>query len=350
MSGSSVRLVSAAGRILSLCREAQDSRVLRREVLAVLRRTVGFDAYAWLLTDPVTTVGSSPLADVPCGPELPESIRLKYLSPTNRWTSLASGRAASLAASAVGEDDDERHWRAFLARYGIDDIASIVFRDGTGCWGFLDLWRSGRHFDETELRRLEAVLRPLAGGLRQCQRAAFETSSASASAGPAVLLLSPKLKVSHQTEASDAFLRALLPTEVDRGPVPATAYNVGAQLLAVEAGVDDHLPVTRVALESGQWLTFRAARLRPAPDGSDSDIAVTIENTTSRDRIEMYCHVHGLSQREREVLTCLADGDDTRTISGRLYIAEFTVQDHLKSVFDKTGVRSRRLLIARAAG
>ena len=47
---------------------------------------VPFDAYAWLLTDPQTSVGSSPLADVPCLPELPRLIRLKYLTEVNRWT------------------------------------------------------------------------------------------------------------------------------------------------------------------------------------------------------------------------------------------------------------------------
>jgi hypothetical protein len=52
-------------------------------VLAVLRLAIGFDAYVWLLTDPETLVGSAPLADVPCLPELPRLIRLKYLTTVN---------------------------------------------------------------------------------------------------------------------------------------------------------------------------------------------------------------------------------------------------------------------------
>jgi hypothetical protein len=43
---------------------------LRGRVLAVLREVIDFDAYAWLLTDPVTAVGAAPLAEVPCLTEL----------------------------------------------------------------------------------------------------------------------------------------------------------------------------------------------------------------------------------------------------------------------------------------
>jgi hypothetical protein len=64
--------------ITRICRGEADARTLRLEVLDAIRRAVGFDAYAWLLTDPETSVGSSPLADVPCLPQLPQLIRLKY--------------------------------------------------------------------------------------------------------------------------------------------------------------------------------------------------------------------------------------------------------------------------------
>ena len=56
-----------------MCLLAPDARALRLAVLPELRRVVGFDAYAWLVTDPATAVGASPLADVPWLPELPGS-------------------------------------------------------------------------------------------------------------------------------------------------------------------------------------------------------------------------------------------------------------------------------------
>jgi hypothetical protein len=70
---------------MRLCGSLADARrTLRLELLEELRRMVLFDAYAWVLTDPETSVGSSPLADVPCLPELPR--RLKYLTEVNRCT------------------------------------------------------------------------------------------------------------------------------------------------------------------------------------------------------------------------------------------------------------------------
>jgi hypothetical protein len=54
-----------------ICGSAGDARTLRLQLVAEIRQVVGFEAYAWLLTDPETSVGSSPLADVPCLPELP---------------------------------------------------------------------------------------------------------------------------------------------------------------------------------------------------------------------------------------------------------------------------------------
>lgn len=56
--------VQVRDRILKICGRPRDARTLRMKLLEEVRTVVGFDAYAWLLTDPETAVGTSPLADV----------------------------------------------------------------------------------------------------------------------------------------------------------------------------------------------------------------------------------------------------------------------------------------------
>src|ERR1700728_788128 len=97
-------------RVARICESAADGRTLRLRLLEEIRRAVSFDAYAWLLTDPETSVGSAPLADVPCLPELPRLIALKYLTSVNRWTSMITP-VASLHQVTGGDLARSLIWR-----------------------------------------------------------------------------------------------------------------------------------------------------------------------------------------------------------------------------------------------
>src|SRR5215471_16017251 len=137
------QLHRVAARIDRIAYDCNDGRVLRVALLEEISRHVAFDAFAWLLTDPETEVGSDPLADVPCLPELPKLIRLKYSTEVNRWTHLTVP-VGRLQADSGGHPERSLMWRELLSDYDVSGIASIVFRDRFGCWGFLDLWRIRR--------------------------------------------------------------------------------------------------------------------------------------------------------------------------------------------------------------
>jgi len=56
---------------------------------------------------------------------------------------------------------------------------------------------------------------------------------------------------------------------------------------------------------------------------------------------------YGLSPRERAVTRLVARGLATTAIGAELHLSPWTVQDHLKAIFGKVGVRSRGELVAR---
>jgi DNA-binding CsgD family transcriptional regulator len=340
-------------RIVRICDSVGDARALRLQLLGEIRQVVSFDAYAWLLTDPETSVGSAPLADVPCLEELPRLIRLKYLTEVNRWTTLRSAPVALLQEATGGDPSRSLLWRELLGRCGVGDVASLVFRDRFGCWGFLDLWRSGTpaRFHPAEAAYLAGIADPVTLALRRSQaNALVACPSRGARLGPVVLLLSPDLEVRGQTPETQEYLRMLVPPAGDRPPIPASAYNVAAQLLAVEASVDRNLPSARVHLLDGLWVTLRAARIGDDEPGEERAIAVTIEETSPPERVALFVRAFGFSARETELLGHLVSGTDTRELARRMFLSEHTVQDHLKSIFAKTSARNRRTLLSRALG
>jgi DNA-binding CsgD family transcriptional regulator len=124
---------------------------------------------------------------------------------------------------------------------------------------------------------------------------------------------------------------------------------VAAALRAAERGVPGPVPPTsRVPLRTGGWLELHASWLQGPP--GDDRISVVVQPARAPDTIPLLLAAHGLTPREAEVARLVLRGAPTAEIVGALYISPYTVQDHLKSVFDKVGVRSRRDLAARLMG
>lgn len=323
-------------------------------LLDEIRQVVGFDFYAWLLTDPETGVGSTPLAHTPNLADLPQLIRLKYGTEVNRWSRLADPPVALLQEATRGDPAQSLLWRELLSGYDIGDVASVAFSDRFGCWSFLDLWRAGAasRFSAEETAFLVAITPAVTRALRQAQADTFVgTASRDARrAGPVVLLLSGKLEVLAQTPDTQEYLRLIVPPPEGHHPIPSSAYNVAAQLLALEAGVDQNPAWGRLHLSGGLWVTASAARIGDRMPLGERDIAVTIEETSPIDRVAVFARAFGLAAREVELLGHLVAGCDTRELARRMNLSEHTVQDYLKSVFAKTSTNSRRTLLLRALG
>ena len=121
-------------------------------------------------------------------------------------------------------------------------------------------------------------------------------------------------------------------------------WSTIGRLIAAEAGEDPERPVRiRVRAADGSWAVIEAARL----DDPDRAIAVTVHAAGIDEILGLVCRAYDLSNRERELVTLIAQGDDTHAIAERMFISRYTVQDHLKSIFDKLGVHSRLELLTR---
>ena len=146
------------------------------------------------------------------------------------------------------------------------------------------------------------------------------------------------------TDAAGERWLAQLGADGPDAPVPSV---VAAVARWARRGIDDQRPLparAHVRTPGGSWLVVRGSAL--GGDGH-ARAAVTIEPARAHDLAPLIADAYELTERERAITRLVAHGLATRAIVGRLHVSPWTVQDHLKSIFEKVGVRTRGELVAR---
>jgi DNA-binding CsgD family transcriptional regulator len=319
----------------------------RRAAIAELRRAIGFARWCWPLTDPDTGLAMSGIGEFDFAPSLPRLVALEEQGDiTSKPQLIVGGRPTSaLSAATRGDLAQSRRWRECLRPYGIGDEVMTVCRDQYGCWGSVELMRDSddKPFHEDEVRLLDA-LAPTLGALarrglvRSWNGHAVDTRARP----PGTLILGGDLSPTAWTAPLNDWVRDLGPAGL-----PPAVHEIGARVLTPPELAHRLPPRVRLRTRSGQWSVIEGARLE-----GDASLraAITIRRATGDEVFDLLCKAHGLTPRERQLVSRVRGGLSTTQLAGALGISRYTVQDHLKAVFDKTGVRSRRALMSHLAG
>jgi DNA-binding CsgD family transcriptional regulator len=347
----------ATERARSRCREqldlladsAQDVDALRREVIAELKRTIGFERWCAPLVDPDTLISHTGIAETDHIAELPRlQVNDASLRELNNGVALARNRERVGVLSSVtgGDLARSRRWRESLERYGTGDELRVVAADERGCWGRFDLWRDrdDRPFDAHDAQLLRDVSGILGRGMRRAT-VGLRDQAPAAPLETGVLIIGSDLQPRGGTPPIYAWFRALNPSAMPYpGGIPSLVWSTIGRLIAAEAGEDPERPIRiRVRAADGSWAVVETARL----DDPDHGFVVSVHAAGIDEILGLVCRAYGLSNRERELVLLITQGHDTHAIAERMFISRYTVQDHLKSIFDKLGVHSRLGLVTR---
>lgn len=333
-------------RLESVSESSLDCESIRREAIAELQRVIGFDRWCWPLADPETLLPGSGLAEHDFGPAVPRSLELEYSSDDFAAKRvLASGPkpAGSLRGETGGDLARSPRWDEVMRPVGIGDVAAAACRDAFGCWGWIEAYRDGadRPFEEQDVDFLASVGPGLGSALRRTMFA--NDGVVAVPIPPAVIVLDSSLRLVSWTAGARTWIDALPSARLfaQFGMLPSVVYPAATLARTRRSAAGAHALLRAV---DGRWVMIEAAPLEGRRDG---EIAVTLRSATASETFDVLCRAYALSQREREVVAALVAGLDTRAVAQRLFISRHTVQDHLKSVFNKIGIHSRRELLAK---
>ena len=335
---------AARADIVALCHVGLDLPRFVDRASAAIRRAVAFNRSCWHSIDPATHMLTGAVkeqfeAD-------PRFARYECSVPdVNKFSFLALQRrpAGVLRIATGGMVEQSARYRDLLMPLGIADELRVAFMVDGQCWGAVSLYRDGgtSPFDDREADVAATLSEVLGEGVRRALLVR-PPQPETVAGGPGVVLLDDRGQVRSASPTAQAMLADVI--DVGGGPadrLPAAVYAVAAQVRTSDASAQ--LARVTVPTSAGRWLVLHGTRL----PGDEAMTAVIVAVARAAELAPIIVQTYGLSERERDVTELVVRGHSTREVAQRLHLSPHTVQDHLKSIFTKTGVRTRRELVAR---
>lgn len=337
----------ALDKLIALAAQPSSLVGFWQEASAVLATAVPyFDQPCWYTVDPTSLLITSHYnANMPELP--PEWLAMEYYGDdVNQVADVARSPSglSTLHEATQGDPSGSPRWQVNI-QYGGDQELIAALRTSSGeVWGALGLYREkgAAMFDDAEKRWLRAAAPYLADGARRALLVG-EAIDPQGPQPPGLLVLSEDWQVESTTPGVQAALADL--PDGEEGRLPSAVLSVaGRALRAAEDNEPPEVAMARVQTRSGGWVVLHGAVLQT---GTGRRVAVIVEPAHPARITGLLMAAYALTERERDVTRLVLQGGSTAQIAEELVVSPHTVQQHLKSIFDKTGVRSRRDLVGK---
>jgi DNA-binding CsgD family transcriptional regulator len=224
-------------------------------------------------------------------------------------------------------------------------FAALRTRQGD-VWGILGLYREPNQplFTRDEMDFLCEVSPYLAAGARRGLLAG-EVADPEGPEAPGLVVLREDWSVESLTPGVERWLSELPDGDWEaRGRLPPAVLAVAGRALRTAESVDKpgEIALSRVLSRAGRWIALHGEALIAT---SERRVAVIIEPAHPARIASLLMATYGLTEREQDITRLVLQGNATTEIADHLRVTAQTVQQHLKRIFEKTGVHSRRELV-----
>lgn len=335
--------------IAALAARTNDLVSFWQESTEVIARIVPNMEPCWYTLDPASLLITSHFNEsTPQFP--PEWLASEYYDDdVNKLVDVARSTSgiATLHESTDGDPSGSPRWQRNITMGGDQEMIAALRGRGGEVWGALGLYREpGRPlFDEQDLSFVRAVAPHLADGARRALLLGEATDPEGPDA-PGLIVLTDRWEMESATPGVERWLSELPDGDWRAGRLPSAVLAVAGRALRTVRSPDDagEVAVARVLSRSGTWVVLHGASL--ITPGARR-VAVIVEPAHPARITSLLMSAYGLSQREQEVTRLVLQGNSTTDIAAAMVLSAHTVQQHLKAVFDKTGVHSRRDLVGK---
>jgi DNA-binding CsgD family transcriptional regulator len=254
---------------------------------------------------------------------------------------------STLHQATNGEPSRSPRWHANIAFGGDQEMIAALRTRGGQLWGALGLYREADRplFDADEMAFVQTISPALADGVRRALLVG-EASDPETPDAPGMVVLGDNWQPESLSPGVERWLTELPDGAWHAGRLPSAVLAVAGRAARGVRGPADtaEVAVARVLTRSGMWVVLHGV---PLAQTGPLRVAVIVEPAHPARIAPLLMSAYGLSEREQELTRLVLQGFSTAEIAERLVISVHTVQQHLKSVFDKTGVRSRRELVTK---
>jgi DNA-binding CsgD family transcriptional regulator len=310
------------------------------EIVRAFHLVTRFQWCAVMTTDPATLLPSGGVVEGFSADDCVPFWDNELADPDfNKFTDLARSTepVATLLDAVDGDLTRSPRYTKLYAGLQAADELRIAFVAGTSCLAIGVFLRSSEDgpFTPDELSDVRRLVPIATTALRRALGCVLQQATKQA---PVVIMLDGDGNVTGMTDGGAQVLEDLRMNGVD-GDFPGLVQVAATK--ARWSRVSTSL-TTRLRGRSGRWL-----RLNVSPmEGEVGAVALTVETARPDDLARILLDSYGLTDRETEIVLRLCRGLATKEIAAELMISTHTVRDHVKAIFEKSGVNSRGELVA----
>lgn len=325
-------------------KRSKNSFEYRQLMIEALRTQINFDAYCCTLTDAHTLFSVGAVTEHSIEAIHQEIMELEYASEDiNKYEFLVrSGQYIGRLSDATSQSS---RYREVLAPNGFSDEIRAALTYQGQCYGFLTLFKRAESeqplFQDKDLVLIKIVMPIIGEMLKEFHHYIIEERLPAVEGEQGIVIFDKELKIHSSNTKACELLSILRKYEsLSEWQVPKPIQAICAKLLADNYNTNTSLIVP---IKDTGYITIRASFMLTSHQ--EQQIALLINEASSREMLNFLITAYNLTPREKEVVFEIIKGIPTKEIAYNLGISIYTVQDHLKVIFQKVNVSNRNELV-----